>query len=64
MSQGVRRYALVKASERRSKGSPGVFGVKRNVCCDALVVASLGVGPSVAPIEGVQLRIGVLKLKR
>jgi hypothetical protein len=40
-----------------------LFGVKGNVCCDALVVGGLGVGPLVAPIELVQLRIRVLKLK-
>jgi hypothetical protein len=34
-----------------------------NICRDALVVGGLGVGPLVAPIELVQLRIGVLKLK-
>src|ERR1700756_1568799 len=63
MSRGVRGNALVKASERLPKKHLYLFGVKGNVCCHALVVGGLGVGPLVAPIELVQLRIRVLKLK-
>ena len=63
MSRGVRGNALVKASERHATERLYLFGVKGNVCCHALVVGGLGVGPLVAPIKLVQLRIRVLKLK-
>jgi hypothetical protein len=63
MSRGVRGNALVKASERHATERLYLFGVKGNVCCHALVFGGLGVGPLVAPIEGVQLCVGVLKLK-
>jgi hypothetical protein len=63
VSRGVRGNALVKVSERLTKKRLYLFGVKGNVCCHALVVGGLGVGPLVAPIELVQLRIRVLKLK-
>ena len=38
VSRGVRRNALVKASERHVKECPGLFGVNENLCYAALVV--------------------------
>ncbi len=63
MSRGVGRNALVKASERLPMARLALFGVngKRLVRCACRWQS--WVGPSVAPIEGVQLCISVLKLK-